>query len=169
MRLNLGCADLPLPQSDGWINIDYSTSEHIKSDLTCDVMTELQDYFGYGEVDEIYFGHGLEHIPYPEAEKTLRYWISFLKPGGKIAITTPDTKYISEAYLRGEISIHQLNDVYIFSYCQEDHHKSMWDAASLIEIFERVGLTEVKECDRNADRRLVMGVPWQVIVEGVKP
>jgi predicted SAM-dependent methyltransferase len=168
MRINLGSCDLPLPQSEGWINVDRSTSEHIKCDVVADVMTELDDYFAKECADEVYAGHLFEHIPYPEAENTLRYWISFLKPGGKIAITTPDSKYLAKAYLSGEISIEKLNDVYIFSYCQEDIHKSMWDADSLIKLFHKVGLKEVKEMDRNGDSRLVMGVPWQVIVEGTK-
>ncbi len=155
----------------GWINIDNSTSSHIKADLTADVL-KLEDYYPVSPhkvVDEIYAGHLVEHLDPEEAKAAVESWKKILKSGGKLAITTPDFKAIAEDYLAGKITIDELNDVYIFSYCQESHHKTVWDAQSLKRLLIKAGFVDVKEMDRMTDERLFRGVSWQVIVEGVKP
>ena len=158
LRLNLGCADCYMP---GWINIDQSESPHIKSDVTADVLKLDEIYPVRGKhkaVDEIYAGHLVEHLTPTEAVDALRGWYSILKPGGKIAICTPDFRAISQMYIEGKITIDELNDVYIFSYCQESHHRTVWDAESLKKLLIKTGFMNVQEMDRINDERLYAGV-----------
>lgn len=163
MRLNLGCCDLPLK---GWINVDKSESPHIKSDVTCDAL-KLDECFEKGEVEEIYAGHLLEHLTPTEADEAIEHWKSMLCEGGKLGVVVPDAKVIAQMYLDGEATIKELNDVYIYSYCQESLHKSLWDTESLRELFEKHGFIEIKEIDRLYDKRQPFGAKWQTGQEGI--
>lgn len=164
IRLNLGCADLPL---QGWVNVDMSRSPHIKADLVADVL-DLSDVIEPGSVDEIYAGHLLEHLAPTQAEEAIEHWKSLLKPGGILAIVTPDFHAVVEGYLAGDISLDRLNNEFIYSYCQESHHASMWDQTALFELFSRHSLTDIKPIDRFNDPRLAYKDSLQVGVEGKK-
>lgn len=166
IKLNLACCDLPLK---GWINIDISTSPHIKADLVADVL-DLSEHFEKDSVDEIYIGHGVEHLTPDEAKSAVAHWYSLLKPGGILGITTPDFRKIAEGYLSGDpdFSVDNLNWTYIFSYRQESVHRQVCDLTSLSKLLSDAGFTSIEEGDRLHDPRLPFGVPWQVLVQGVK-
>lgn len=164
MKLNLGCCDLPLK---GWVNIDSSTSPHIKSDLTANVL-DLSEHFSEGTVEEIYAGHLVEHLYEYEAMAAVAHWNDLLKTGGKLAVCTPDFRALAEGYLSGRFTRDQLVETYIFSYVQESVHRTLWDAESLKKLLAEAGFINIKECDRMSDPRAPFGVDWQVIVEGEK-
>lgn len=164
LKLNLGSADLYL---DGYTNIDVSTSPHIKSDLTANVL-DLSHYYKPDSIDEIWAAHLLEHLTPTEAEAAVSHWVSLLKPGGKLGLVTPDFHALAEAYLNGDISIKRMNNEFLYSYVQESHHASMWDQASLFELFDNHGLTGIVPIDRTHDPRLFYKDTLQVGVEGVK-
>lgn len=164
IKLNLGCCDLPL---EGWINIDQSTSPHIKADIVADV-TDLSSHFEQNTVDEIYAGHLLEHFTPDDAIKNTRYWVSLLKHGGKLAIVVPDFKEICKAYISGLITLDEMNNHYIYSYVQESLHRSMWDIESLFELFEMCGLKNIITIDKINDERLAFPNDLQFGVEGEK-
>lgn len=164
VRLNLGCADLPI---EGFINIDKSTSPHIKSDLTADIL-ELDKHFEPESVDEICFFHGIEHMYPQDIPKTVEMWKSLLKKGGILALVTPDFKVLAESYLQGDISIDKLNDEFLYSYCQEDWHKSMHDQESLFTVLANAGFTNIKPINRLTDPRLCYHDSIQVGAEGTK-
>lgn len=164
IRLNLGCADLPI---EGFINIDRSTSPHIKSDLTADIL-EIDKHFDLNSVDEICFFHGLEHIYPKDVDKAVEMWKSLLKPGGIFAVATPDYRVLSQHYLNGDITIEKLEDDFIYSYVQEDWHKSIWDQERQFELFARHGFKNIKPIDRLHDDRLAYKDTLQVGTEGTK-
>lgn len=164
IRLNLGCCDLPL---EGWVNIDSSTSPHIKADLVADALN-LSDHFKPESVDEIYVGHLLEHLYPNEAESAVIHWKSLLKPGGALTIVTPDFKYIAEQYLSGTVDLHEINNLYLYSYVQESQHRWMWDTVSLIALLSRHGFKDIKIIDKMNDPRLAYGVEWQCGVSGFR-
>ena len=96
IKLHLGCGEQYL---EGYVNIDYPASEHsvmtVKADKYADIRT-----LSYPEntVDEIRTHHMFEHFPRAEAIKLLMRWRSWLKPGGKIVIETPDFAGCARAY-----------------------------------------------------------------------
>jgi predicted SAM-dependent methyltransferase len=167
IMLNVGSCDLPLPKP--WINIDNSTSPHIKCDLVMDGR-KLDDNFSENSVDEIYAGHFCEHLYPQEAEDFVEMCYKLLKPGGVLGIVTPDFKYIAQGYLEGntDFRIAELIDTYIFSYKQESVHRTFWDFDSMKELFVRHGFKDITEIDRMNDERVAYGVPWQVGCEGTK-
>lgn len=167
IMLNLMCCDLPLPKP--WINIDLSTSEHIKADLILDC-TNLSDHFGTGTVDRIYIGHGLEHLYPQQAHDAMEDWKNVLKAGGDLGIVTPDFRFIAQGYLDNDprFTHFEMIDTYLFSYKQESVHRTIWDVSSLTSLFEEHDFKDIKEIDRISDNRLAYGVEWQMGVGGVK-
>lgn len=164
LRLNLGCCDLPL---EGWINIDSSTTSHIKADLVADCL-DLSDHFAPNSVDEIYCGHLVEHLTPEEADKAMQHWYSLLKPGGVLGIVTPDFRVLCEHYLAGDMSIERMEAEFVFSYVQESHHASTWDQARQFELFDRHGFHDIKPINRMEDERLAYKDSLQVGTEGRK-
>lgn len=169
LKLNLMCCDLPLPREEGWINCDISTSPHIKADLRIDC-TKLRDHFGENSVDQIYCGHGLEHLYPTEAEEAMEDWKAVLKPGGILGIVTPDFRYIAQGYLNGdpEFRHDELIQTFIFSYKQESVHRTLWDVDSMKKLFLLHGFKDITEIDRMNDPRVAFGVEWQCGCEGRK-
>lgn len=164
IRLNLGCCDLPLK---GWINIDKSTSPHIKSDLTADIL-KLEEHFQPNSVDEIYFGHGIEHLYPKDIDGAIEHWKSLLKPGGKLALMTPNFRFLAEQYLQGSIDMERLNNEFLYSYVQEDWHRSMHDQTSLIQLLARHGFKNIRPLDPMGDERAAYKDSTQCGVEGEK-
>lgn len=169
MRLNIGSCDLPLPQSDGWVNIDNSTSPHIKADLVLDGR-KIADHFDENSVEEIYAGHFLEHLYPAEAEQFVADCYHILKPGGLLGIVTPDFKYIVQRYLDGDerFTIPTLIETYLFSYQQESVHRTIWDFSAMEKLLVAHSFYGITEIDRNTDYRLAYPAVWQVGVQGVK-
>lgn len=164
IRLNLGSCDLPL---EGWTNVDLSTSSHIKADIIADA-TDLSKHFKPGTVDEIFASHLLEHFYPEEADKAMKHWYELLKPGGKLGLVVPDFKHIAEGYINGDMDLKTVNDLYIYSYVQESHHRYCYDQASLFELFSKHGFTNLKPINRMEDPRITYGVAWQVGVDAIK-
>jgi len=167
MRINVGCCDLPLPREDGWINVDISTSPHIRADIVADCR-DLTTTFGYDEADEIYAGHFVEHLTPTEAEEWVAMCYKVLKPGGILGFVTPDFDYIVKDYLAGNITLERMNNLYIYSYDQESHHASMWNVEEQKNLLARHGFVDIVEIDRMNDPRLAFGVEWQCGVSGRK-
>lgn len=163
--LNIGSCDLPLPKP--WINIDNSTSPHIKADLVMDGR-ELDKHFNANSVDEIYAAHFLEHLTPEEGNNFIKMCVKLLKPGGRLTIVTPDMRKIAELYLVGDITIDELNQTYIFSYVQESLHKSCYDINRLTDVFTNNGLTSITEIDRMGYELLAYPAIWQCGVTAIK-
>lgn len=164
VKLNLGCCDLPL---EDYINIDSSSSSHIKADLIANAL-DLSAHFKENSVDEIWAAHLIEHLYPDEADKAIKHWYSLLRKGGKLAIVVPDFDVICRQYLEGVIGLAEVNDLYIYSYQQESHHRYMYNQESLINLLAKHGLRDIKIVDRHKDPRLAYGVDWQCGAEATK-
>lgn len=161
LRLNLGCG---LYKLAGFINVDQF--EDVKPDLVCDVLALP---FKVGTVDEIYCGHMLEHLNYNEGQQALSYWNCLLKPGGKISVTVPDFDVIATRYLAAPtaLTLREINDRYIYSYCQESPHRYCYSGDLLRLAMEEAGIKDIKRLSANHPY-FVDPVDCQVGYEGVK-
>ena len=143
--------------------------------------------------DLIYASHVLEHIPWYMTEQVLKEWVRVLKPGGWLEVWVPDglkiCKTLVEAELEGVNRIHEdgwykfnpLRDPCvwaagrIFSYGDGKGSKNhpnwpraIFTARYLKELFERVGLVDVRELDRSEVRGYDHG--WiNLGIKGRKP
>ncbi len=89
MRLHLGCGAKYL---EGYINIDFPTSEHtVLKDLVADEYADIQRLvYPRNSLDEIRLHHVFEHFSRPTALALLCRWRNWLRPGGMVRIETPD-------------------------------------------------------------------------------
>ncbi|OPX99510.1 MAG: putative glycosyltransferase EpsH [Syntrophorhabdus sp. PtaB.Bin047] len=161
IKLNLGCGPFRL---SGFINVDVS--ENVPADLTCDALALP---YRVGTVDEIYCGHMLEHLTLAEGKKALKYWNCLLKPCGKIAVTVPDFDVLAKKYLDNPTvdALKEMNDLYIYSYCQESHHRYCYSGDLLKQVMEEAGFKDVRRLPVDHPY-FVDPVDWQVGFEGVK-
>jgi predicted SAM-dependent methyltransferase len=115
----------------------------------------------------------LEHLTYDEGLKALKYWFSLLKPNGIITVTVPDFDYIISEYLtkpknmRVE-ALKLINDLYIYSYCQESLHKYCYNPELLQHVMCKAGFTNLERLPLN-HHYFVDPVAWQVAFTGRKP
>lgn len=123
MKLNLGCQ---LHYFLGWTNQDIVGDDpDMKVDLVCDAAAlPLED----NSVDFIYAGHLIEHF-YPDTlAAALLEWRRVLKPGGRLALLTPDCGAIFRDYAVGKLGSieHTWQQIYgrIYHYdsAPERHH-----------------------------------------------
>lgn len=161
IRLNLGCGRYKL---SGFTNVDQF--ENVNPDLVCDAL-ELP--YACGTVDEIYCGHMLEHLTREQGFEALLYWKTLLKPGGKITITVPDFDVFASDYLKDPTpaKMVELNEVFIYSYCQESHHKYCYSGDLLKVTMDLAGFKELKRLPQSHPY-FVDPVAWQVAYEGRK-
>jgi len=148
----------------GWINVDKSTSEHIKADLVCDAL-KIDDHFKINSVDEIYAGHLFEHFTRPQQIKAMHVWHKVLKPDGILAIVTPDFKTIARMYANEDMDNFELNNQFIYSYMQESLHRWCWDREALRDFLLEYGFHKPKFIEANDYRLAFKNVPWQSGVE----
>lgn len=89
LKLHLGCG---LRYLDGYVNIDYPSSEHsVQHAIVADFRVDLlQLHYERSSVDEVRLHHVFEHFPRPVALGLLCRWRDWLKPGGILRIETPD-------------------------------------------------------------------------------
>jgi len=161
IRLNLGCGRYPLA---GFINVDQFAN--VNPDIVCDA---LNLPFPHESVDEIYCGHMLEHMTLEQGKKALAYWRDLLKPCGKISVTVPDFDVLVKKYLENSTTdkLIELNEIYIYSYCQESHHKYCYSADLLKNMMTNAGLVDVERLPQSHPY-FVDPVDWQVAFEGRK-
>lgn len=104
LRLHLGCGEKRLP---GYLNLDFPPSEHTvqagrgAADVFADIVTLR---FPAGSVDEIRLHHVFEHFDRPTALALLCNWHTWLKPGGKLTLETPDFDTAARRALAAETS-----------------------------------------------------------------
>lgn len=160
-RLNLGCGRYHL---EGFINLDKA--ENVNPDIVCDV---LKLHYSNESIEEIYCGHLLEHMTLDEGIEALAYWKSLLKKGGKITITVPDFDVLARKYLENPTpdKLIELNNVYIYSYCQESQHKYCYSGELLKSLMVKAGFVEIQKLPLN-HHYFVDPVDWQVAYEGRK-
>jgi len=134
MRLNLGCQ---IHYFDGWTNVDIIGDDpNVRVDINAPAeKLPLAD----DSVDFIYAGHLVEHY-YPDTlPVAVKEWHRVLRPGGKLAILTPDCGAVMRAFASGQISMEatwqQLyGRIYHYDRPEERHHIAFDYATLLAEV-----------------------------------
>lgn len=96
-RLHLGCGQTYL---QGYINIDYPSSEHtVQVNRVADRFEDITKLrFDRFSVDEIRLHHVFEHFRRPQVAGMLASWNSWLSAGGRIHIEVPDLGRIARVF-----------------------------------------------------------------------
>lgn len=149
MKLNLGSGDYPLPEADGWINLDAKYDDS----LFPLQMGNIKPDGGVPNhsVDIVRASHCLEHFPLKDIPAVLAEWTRVLKPGGWLKIAVPDFAFIARTYL-GEIECKSADGspVPIASWLMGgqtddlDYHKAIFDEASLRNLLTDAGLVNIQ-------------------------
>lgn len=96
-KINLGCGDKILPD---YINVDTAPSRKGRQpDKLADITNKealLRAIGPESSCDEIMAIHVIEHLWQWDAERVLKIWVQFLKPGGKLVLECPNLQYAAE-------------------------------------------------------------------------
>lgn len=135
----------------GWINIDIlDLHEFMKAQSYIFLQHDVTKGLPYKqcEIDYIFSSHMIEHLIPREGENFLKECYRVLKYGGKIRISVPDTRLITEKYLDETImdfryvnvGVEQAksNSEAFFSLLTEGH-KTAFDKDSLSKAIENAG------------------------------
>lgn len=128
-RLNLGAGRLPVP---GFTDVDRKNGAEVYP-------LPYED----NSIAAIRASHILEHFPHEKVLDVVREWVRVLKPGGVIRIAVPDFKWIAEKYLAGE-NIDVQGYVMGGHVDANDHHGVIFDAETLTDVMEQVGLRDIR-------------------------
>ena len=168
VRLNLGSGGVNL---QGYINIDFvEYREGVQPDINCDIRKlPFPDNFA----DEILSVHVIEHFYLWELPKLLEEWRRVLKPGGKIALETPDLLEACRQILSNPDAVGGGADsqrtMWVL-YGDPKHeepamcHRWLFSAQSLIATLEKHGF--VGGCETVAHYKL--GPPRDIRIEAFK-
>jgi predicted SAM-dependent methyltransferase len=96
IKLNCGCGGEILPNSEGWVNIDYNKGPGVDSviDLEKDDLDCPEN-----SVDHILLRDFLEHLSKWRQQSFLENVYKILKPGRDIYIQLPDLETLAQRYL----------------------------------------------------------------------
>jgi len=167
-KLNLGCG---LDTIDGWLNIDYFSSQDLpygltglngKKTLYCWDLTK-DPGFEENSIKYIYSSHFIEHIDFTDAINMLDWCYKCLRPNGIIRITCPDISIDINHYVnRNEKYFKDYADKWFKSSekytpatmlqifmasMSRWRHKWGYDFESLKDILERAGFKDIKKRD----------------------
>jgi predicted SAM-dependent methyltransferase len=150
--LNIGTGGVDLP---GWVNIDETKPGDILAHVP---PLPIRD----ASVTDVMMSHVLEHMPKDAGIILLAEVYRVLESGGELTIIVPDTPTIALLYLLGGLSNFQLNDLFLYSYCQESHHQWSYDWPTVEALLLEAGFTSIKRINRFTDPRLMAPAWFQV-------
>ena len=144
-RLHLACGNRIL---QGWANIDViGLHTVIKHDLTRPFP------ISEGSIEYIFCEHFIEHVTREDAKKILYQCCRVLRPGGVLRITTPDLRYLVDAYLKNDIGRWSTVEWRAGTGCQLVNegmrswdHKFLYDQDELTLLLNEVGFNEIINC-----------------------
>jgi predicted SAM-dependent methyltransferase len=146
----------------GWINLDETKPG--------DVLARVPPAPFRDECfDEILMSHVVEHMTLDDGRALMKECHRILKPGGIVTVIVPDAKIISLAYLAGQVDNWKLNDLYVYSYCQESPHRWFYDRRTLNQLVMDAGFIGLRRLNRFTDDH-IMGPAWfQTGLAAAKP
>lgn len=159
LKLNLGCGHTNF--GEDWDHIDSIEGPHIKSHD----ITRLP--YADNSVGLIYSSHCLEYFDREEVIPVLQEWNRVLTNGGRLFLSVPDFRTMSELYTRDNIPLHKLlGPLYgkMDSNGKQIYHKTVWDYQSLgeylriagfrrIDLWDKILLTDDKGLESVVDRK----------------
>lgn len=141
LKLHLCCGEKRIP---GFLGVDIR--ESINPDIigSAENLWMIQDE----SVQEIYFCHGLEHIPMAKAKSCLSELNRVLKENGTLRLALPDFEALARLYIEGQARI---GDVVLAIHGGQDHahnlHYSSWDFKSLSKSLKECGFADIRRYD----------------------
>lgn len=152
IAVNIGTGGVDLA---GWINLDETKPG--------DVIARVPPLpLRTGRVDELMLSHVLEHLTFDDGNVLLQECRRVLKQGGEMTVIVPDMKAVNVAYLTGQISNRELNDLFVHSYVQESLHRWSYDWRTLRQALIDSGFPEIRRINRFNDPRLFAPAWYQV-------
>jgi predicted SAM-dependent methyltransferase len=146
----------------GWVNLDETKPG--------DVLARVPPAPFRDECfDEILMSHVVEHMTLDNGRALMKECHRILKPGGAMTVIVPDGKIISLAYVAGQVDNWQLNDLYVYSYCQESQHRWLYDRRTLTQIVAEAGFVGLRRLNRFTSGRMMAPAWFQVGLAAVKP
>jgi predicted SAM-dependent methyltransferase len=146
----------------GWVNLDETKPG--------DVLARVPPFPFRDECfDEILMSHVVEHMTLDDGRALMKECHRILRPGGAVTVIVPDAKVISLAYLAGQLDNETLNDLYVYSYCQESQHRWFYDRRTLNHLVADVGFVGLRRLNRFTDAHMMAPAWFQVGVTAIKP
>ena len=161
-RLHLGCGQHMLP---GWLNADlYPLDGGV---LHVDAARRFP--FRPATFDRIYSEHLIEHLTYTQGRMMLEECFRVLKPGGRIRISTPDLRFLTDLLLHERTDLQERYVAWMSRLAESDAapngvvvlnhfvrswgHRFIYDGAMLSEALSLAGFSEIVRCEvgRSAD------------------
>lgn len=145
----------------GWVNLDETKPG--------DVLAQVPPFPFRDECfDEILLSHVVEHMPFDDGRALMKECHRILRPGGAVTVIVPDAKIISLAYLAGQVSNETLNDLYVYSYCQESQHRWFYDRRALNQLVADAGFVGLRRLNRFTDVHMMAPAWFQMGLAAVK-
>lgn len=169
MRLNVGCGT---HYADGWVNTDAVES----TDTHPDVRATGHDFpFTTGTFEQVYLGHVLEHVPWPDVEAFLTEVRRVLQPGGRVLATGPDVFRMLHEWDAGRESWELCIDTLEHQDRQSDYwpeavHKWNCHETRLAAVLTAAGFIDVAPAGEPFDTWPVVDwSAWQCAVQATAP
>lgn len=144
MKLHLGCGTRRVGLDD-FFHIDIRSE--VKPDFIADI-TNLDGQFLPEGADMIYWCHGLEHIPRPLVEPTLKKLYSLLRPSGVLRLSLPDFEIMTKLYLLGDVPLREIiGPIMGRQDYPENTHFGIYDSETLYALLTQVGFVNVHSYD----------------------
>lgn len=93
MKVEVGCGEKLSP---GYVGCDVRDLPGVE--YVCNAW-ELDKIIKRDSVKEIYSRHFLEHLTFPQVDRTLSCWYNILEPGGTVRIIVPDMLFHIKQWL----------------------------------------------------------------------
>lgn len=139
MKLDIGCGLHPKHPLSEWVHLDCDEGPHIEM-VTDFASIPVDD----DQVDEIWIGDVIEHIPVWRQNEVLAEWKRVLRPGGVIAGTTPNLHRRMMQYARNEIDLGWLlQNLYGDRSGLPHQHYILFTPQSLTKLLEDHGFSNV--------------------------
>lgn len=142
MKLHLGCGRLKLP---GYKSVD------IRPETGADIIADVRNLHMIDDdsVDEIYFCHGMEHVPEPEVQSTLEEWSRILVRGGWLYLSVPDFEVLAGLYFEGgwQLAPPISSAIMGGQDYEYNYHYSVWDEEKLSYALESAGYHRIARYD----------------------
>lgn len=139
-KIQIGCGDVVLP---GFINVD---ARAVDPRVVVQDAATLPD-IPNAEGDVAYACHILEHFPRTRTVEVLRNWRKKLKPGGRLYVSVPDTKFLALLYLlKGKLN-YILPPLFGGQEYQGNVHFTAFDAKTLRQYMFEAGFCNIRSFD----------------------
>ena len=95
--VNVGCGPYRAPEP--WVNLDAHRGHGVDPDILVD--DPMQPLDGIDDIERVYLGHVLEHIPWPDVPAFLQHIEASIPSGAEVCIVGPDVLRIIQRWSRG--------------------------------------------------------------------